>query len=144
MADEFKYHAFISYSHVDASWTQEWLLPQLEGAGLQVCIDFRDFDAGAPSVTEIERAVIESCKTLLVLSPAYISSVWGEFENILAQTLDPAARRRRLLPLCLQTVELPPRLGMLTYLDFRDDARRTFQTGRLIAAIQKDCAALGA
>lgn len=141
MADPSRYHVFISYSHHDAQWVRGTLLGALEAAGLAVCIDFRDFEVGRPSIEEMERGILESCKTVIVLTPAYIDSEWGQFENVLAQTLDPAARRRRVLPLLLQDVPLPPRIGMLTYLDMRDPAQQPRQLQRLIDAIRHDCGA---
>ena len=132
---DFRYDVFISYSHRDASWVQDWLLPQLEAAKARVCIDFRDFEPGAPSITEMERAVLQSRKTLLVLTPNYLDSAWTEFENILAQTLDPAARQRRLLPLLLEPCALPLRISSLTYLDFTRPDRTDFQLKRLLSSL---------
>lgn len=137
-SDSFNYDVFISYSHHNAKWVREWLLPPLEAAGITVCIDFRDFEPGAPSLTEMERAVMQSRKTLLVLTPSYIASDWTEFESILAQTLDPAARKRRLLPLLLEHCELPLRIRMITYLDFTRSDTVNFQLERLIAAIRTE------
>jgi hypothetical protein len=43
---------------------------------------------------------VERCrKTLLILTPDYLESGWGEAENVMVQTLDPASRERRLIPL---------------------------------------------
>jgi hypothetical protein len=86
---------FISYSHRNGDWVRGWLVPQLKNAGLRVCIDHESFAPGAPSLTEMERAVLQSRKTALVLTPEYLQSEWGEFENILAQTHDPAGGGRR-------------------------------------------------
>lgn len=131
-----KYDVFISYSHDDMKKVHGWLLPELEAAGVQVCIDFRDFEPGAPSITEMERAVLQSRKTILVLTPSYLNSEWGEFENIMAQTLDPAARSRRLLPVILKRCKnLPLRLQGLTYLDFTNRAQLNFQFSRLLKAL---------
>jgi len=132
---QFDYDVFISYSHKDEHWVHEWLLPRLKAAGLRTCIDIEDFEVGAPSVTEMERAVIQSAKTLLVLTPEYLASEWTEFENILVQTLDPAAHRRRVLPLLLKDCERPPRIAMLTYADFRAESRREPELERVVAAI---------
>ncbi len=134
----YQYDAFISYSHHDEQWVQGWLLPNLEKAGIKVCIDFRDFEPGAPSLGEMERAVLTSRKTLLVLTPDYIQSQWAEFENLLVQTLDPAARQRRLLPLMVNSCELPLRIRTLTYLDFTRPDRTQFQFDRLVKAIRVD------
>ena len=65
----FRYDVFISYSHQDATWVRQ-LLPRLEGAGLRVCIDTRDFEIGTPSLINMERAVDHSRHVLLVLTPA--------------------------------------------------------------------------
>lgn len=105
---DYPYDVFISYSHADREWVWDVLLPRLEEAGLKVIIDDRDFEPGAPLVTEKERAALQSRKTLLVLSPAYVDSEWAEFVNILVQTLDPAARKRRLIPV----LRVPCRLNL--------------------------------
>jgi len=115
---EYWYDAFISYSHVDTEWVQSELLPQLEKAGLKVCIDSRDFEIGVPSLVNMERAVDNSRHTLIVLTPAWVESQWTEFESLLAGTSDPAGRRRRLIPLMLKPCTLPTRIAMLTYADF--------------------------
>ncbi len=87
---DFRYDVFISYSHRDVEWVRSELLKRLESCGLQVCIDFRDFEVGAPSIFEMERAVLMSRKTLLVLTPAYINSAWTGFEQLVLLNLDPA------------------------------------------------------
>ena len=116
-ASDYRYDAFISYSHADAEWVRGRLLPALEAANLRVCIDFRDFAIGVPSLVNMERAIAESRRTLLVLTQAWVDSEWTEYEELLIQVADPAARRRRLLPLLLQACQPPPRIALLTYAD---------------------------
>jgi hypothetical protein len=130
------YDVFISYSSRDADWVRGWLLPQLEAASLQVCIDYRDFDVGAPSLENMEQAAERSAKTLIVITPNWVESEWTNFEALLTQTQDPAARRRRVVPLMLEKAKLPARLAMLTYADFMDAARREVELERIIAAIK--------
>ena len=132
--EEYRYDVFISYSHKDEVWVRDWLLPELERGGVSVCIDYRDFEPGAPSLTEMERAVLTSHKTLLIVTSNYINSEWTEFETLMAQTLDPAARRRRIIPLMLEKVELPLRLSTLTYLDFYNPKTSREQLERLTHA----------
>lgn len=134
MSDDFIYDAFISYSHRDKDWVRGELLLRLEREGIKVCIDFRDFEPGAPSVLEMERAVKESRKTFLVLTPAYLESEWTEFEGILLQTLDPANRKRRLIPLLKERCELPLRINAFTHVDFTEDGGAPWS--RLIAALK--------
>jgi tetratricopeptide (TPR) repeat protein len=130
------FDVFISYSHLDAGWVRDWLLPHLEAAGLRVCLDERDFAIGAPSIVNMENAVEQSRKTLLVLTPAWVESEWTKFESLLSQTDDPSGVRRRTLPLMLEKCEPPKRLGILTHADFTDPARREAQLARLVNAIR--------
>jgi TIR domain len=135
-ASDAHYDAFISYSHSDTVWVWEWLRPRLEAAGLRICLDKRDFDVGVHSVVNMERAVAHSRHTLLVLTPAWATSEWTAFEELLTQTADPAARRRRLLPLLLQPCESPRRIAMLTHADFTQQEAWDTQIQRVIAAIR--------
>jgi hypothetical protein len=137
-APDTSYDVFISYSHADATWVWDWLRPRLEAAGLRVCLDRRDFDVGVPSLENMERAVDHSRHTLLVLTPAWVASEWTAFEELLTQTEDPAARRRRLLPLLLQPCQPPRRIAMLTYADFIQQGTWEAQLQRVIAAVQGD------
>lgn len=130
----YSYDVFISYSHTDKEWVQGWLLPRLEANGLRVCVDFRDFDIGVPSLVNMERAVEISRHTIVVLTPAWVESEWTEFEELLTQTDDPASRRRRLLPLLLQPCQPPRRISMLTYADFTQQERWESQVLRVVAA----------
>lgn len=139
----FKYDVFISYSHRNKEWVRDWLLPQLKSTGLKVCIDHESFAPGAPLLTEMERAVLQSRKTIAILTPAYIAggSGWTEFENILLQTLDPAAQRRRLIPLLLEQCELPIRLSYLISIDFIRSAGHDEGLDRLVSIIRQRLAA---
>jgi serralysin len=96
---------------------QDTLFPRLQAAGLRV-IDARNFQVGVPTLDNIERAVDASRHTLIVMTQEWLNSTWGEFEGVLAQTSDPAGRRRRLIPLLLEPSRLPSRIAMLTYADF--------------------------
>jgi hypothetical protein len=129
---EYTYDVFISYSHHDEGWVREWLLPRLEGAGLRVCIDFRDFEVGVPSLVNMERAAQRSRRTTLVLTPDWVASEWTNFEALMLQTEDPIGLRRRVLPLMLKDCQLPPRLKIFTYADFRSGANWEAQFQRLL------------
>jgi len=144
MADQtqFDYDVFISYSHADKVWVRGELLKRLEASGLRACIDTRDFRPGAPSVTEMERAVLTSRKTVLVLTPDYVASAWTEFETLMLQTLDPAARQRRIVPLLKAHVELPLRISYLSYVDFSDPQDEALAWTRLLNALDTSTIAL--
>jgi hypothetical protein len=134
---QFTYDVFISYSHKNKDWVCAKLLPCLEGAGLKVLIDYRDFEIGIPSVVNMERAVDCSRHTLLVLTPSWLASEWTDFESLLTGTSDPAARRRRVVPLMLEPCNPPQRIAMLTYADFINPTRRDEEMARLIRALSQ-------
>jgi hypothetical protein len=129
------YDVFISYSHEDRTWVSELLLPRLERAELKVLVDYRDFEIGAPSLVNVERAVDVSRHTLVVLTPAWIASQWAEFESLLTGKVDPAGRRRKLIPVMLKPCELPPRIAMLTCADLTDPDTQGGQMARLLRGL---------
>ena len=131
--NSYKYDVFISYSHQDKKWVRNNLLPKLEKVGIRVCIDYRDFKPGAFIIKEIERSVISSYKTLLIITPDYLASKWTEMENILIFTRDPSLMQRPMIPILLKQCELPPRLRALIYLDFTNPKSRKIPFSRLMA-----------
>jgi hypothetical protein len=114
-----RYDVFISYSHDDANWVRQELLRKLEERGFDVCIDFRSFQTGSFSVEEMQRATEDSKRVLAVLSPKYIESEWRKFENVMAQTMDPAAIQRKIIPVLLKECSTPLRLRILHHRDLR-------------------------
>jgi hypothetical protein len=105
---KFKYDAFI------VEWVQEHLLPPLEHAGLHICIDSRDFEIGTPSLVNMQNAVRQSRKTLLVLTPNWVESEWTEFESLLVHTKDPIGLRKMITPLLVRKCDLPDHLAIFT------------------------------
>jgi non-specific serine/threonine protein kinase len=129
------YDVFISYSHTDQAWVSNWLMPRLEASGVRVCVDFRDFEIGAPSLVNMERAVEQSRKTLLILTPDWVHSEWANFESLLIQTEDPIGLRRRMLPLMLEPCQPPKRVSIFTYADFTEADRWESQLKRIVDAV---------
>jgi hypothetical protein len=112
---------FISYSSRDADWVREVLLPRLESHGFSVTIDFRDFKTGALSVEEMADAVENNRHVIIVLTDHYVKSDWTKFENAMAQTLDPGATERKIIPILRANCRIPLRLRILVYRDLRND-----------------------
>jgi hypothetical protein len=129
------YDVFISYASADRAWVDATLLPALEGAGLRVSIDYRDFEIGVPILNNIERAVEVSRHTLVVLSPQWLTSTWADFESVLVGTRDPAARKRKLIPIVLAACPPPSRIAALTYADFTSPESQRREMPRLIRAL---------
>ena len=134
---EFKYDVFISYSSANKDWVRKDLLSALEKAGLNVCIDFRDFQIGKPAIKNMRDSVIGSKHTLLILTEPYLESGWTEFENMLSQTLDPANRMGRIVPMLKERCKLPLEIGYLTYVNFYDPDDWNIAWKQLFTALGK-------
>lgn len=138
-ADGFIYDAFISYRHQDPdkTWTRRTLLPRLQGSGIRVCIDYREFRPGALLLLEMERAIEQSRYTLAVLSPSYLKSNFVELENVMAQHLGLELSQRRLISIMREFSK--PRLGMRAHmwLDFTDEDELDINIARLVYELQQ-------
>ncbi|HKZ85560.1 MAG TPA: TIR domain-containing protein [Anaerolineae bacterium] len=130
------YDVFISYSPKDQAWVRDWLLPRLEKAGFGVAVDFRDFVVGMPRIENIERAIENSRRTIVVLTPDWLDSEWNAFEALLLRTTDPAARRRKLMPVLLKPCELPQAIASLEAADFAAERHWERQCQRLIRDVE--------
>jgi tetratricopeptide (TPR) repeat protein/MinD-like ATPase involved in chromosome partitioning or flagellar assembly len=132
------FDVFVSYSHADHEWIRNWLVPRLREAGLRVCVDYEAFNVGVPTIVNIEQAVEQSRKTVLVLSPHWTESDWANFESLLVQTADPAERLRRMLPLMLEECTPLRGISVTKYVDFTDPARRGETLTNLVNALREE------
>lgn len=83
----FAYHAFISYSHFDADWVREQLMPCLESSKppYNLCIHERDFMPGKWIIDNIIENIESSRKVIFVLSRHFVNSEWCNYELYFAQ-----------------------------------------------------------
>ncbi|KAK7157841.1 hypothetical protein R3I93_009128 [Phoxinus phoxinus] len=84
---DYTFHAFISYSHSDAEWVRDQLLPCLENAKppYRLCIHERDFVPGKWIIDNIIENIESSRKVIFVLSRSFVNSVWCNYELYFAQ-----------------------------------------------------------
>jgi len=128
---------FISYCTNDEAWVRGELLPRIEQAGLKAFIAFRDFTRGKPGIKDMALGVEKCPKTLLVLTPDYIDSEWCDLEVLMGQTLSPANRDLRLIPLVKTPCEKPLYVRALTHIDFTDGADHNLAWRQLLTALGK-------
>ena len=130
--DDYRYDVFISHSTTDEEWVTTWLVPRLKEAGFRVAAPYPDFVVGMPKVTNIERTIKASRRTVAVITPDWLRSDWNALEDVLVRTLDPAARKRKLIPILLKTCDdLPTSLTQLDVIDLRAERRWTEEVKRL-------------
>jgi hypothetical protein len=114
-----RYDAFVSYRHGEEDERfSRWLVEELEQAGYRLAIDGRDFAANENFLSEMERCIRESRFTLAVVSDRYLRSGNCEEEAVIAKVLDMGERRRRLVPLVLERVEMPAWIYGIVGIDF--------------------------
>lgn len=132
------YDVFVSCSKAaeDRAWVDTSLVPLLEQAALRVFMLDRNEDAGMPTIMAIEQAVAQSRHTIAVLTPAWLASEWNAFEDMLVRTMDPAARRRKLIPVLLKQCDLPQHIAALQTIDLTVERNRQRQSVRLINSLR--------
>ncbi|XP_049808990.1 toll-like receptor 2 [Schistocerca nitens] len=83
----FKYDAFVSYSASDREWVLYRLLPGLERAPerFRLCLHERDFAPGTFITINIVSSMQASRRMIVVLSEAFVSSQWCQWELDMAK-----------------------------------------------------------
>ncbi len=119
MAEDSTPDFFISYNRADRTWA-EWIAWQLEAAGYHVIIQAWDFRPGSNFVLDMQRAASRALRTLAVLSPDYVTSLFTQPEWAAAFVQDPTGHHGTLLPVRVRPCELTGLLTALVYLDLVD------------------------
>ncbi|MBW4502995.1 MAG: TIR domain-containing protein [Scytonema hyalinum WJT4-NPBG1] len=130
-----EYDLFISYADADRPWVEGYLLDALTQAGVRHLSETA-FRLGSPRIQEFQRAVQQSQRTLLVLSPAYLADSFNQFVDLLGQTYGEETQTWPVIPLVLQPVQLPPRLAMLVQLRAVTAEEQTTAITRLCADLK--------
>jgi hypothetical protein len=131
----YEYDVFVSYADADAEWVEGYLLDALEIAGVRYHSE-EAFRLGVPRVLEFERAIENSKRTLLVITPSYLGENFTQFVDALVQNYGMETATWPVIPLILHPAQLPPRLAMLGKpLDATD-------SGQWEAVIERLCADL--
>lgn len=107
---------FISYNRYDLQWA-EWIASVLEEAKYSTFIQAWDFIPGTNFVSEMHRASIECSKTISLLSPEYLASLFTLSEWAVAFSSDPDGTKRKLIPVRVRACEPPGLLKTLVYCD---------------------------
>jgi len=107
---------FVSYTQADRAWA-EWIAWQLEQDGYQVLIQAWDMVAGVNWVHLMQEGIRGAGRTIAVLSPAYLESVFGTAEWEAAWRDDPLGEQRKLLVFRVGECDRPGLLGGVVSVD---------------------------
>lgn len=126
---------FISYSPEDIDWAEDELRPRLEKSGVKV-ITSENLTTGATKSLNLEQVIADTRRTIVVLSPEWVANSWNGFEADMLVHLDPAAIKRKLLPVLLRKTEIPPRIARLTIRELTDKKRYESRLAQLIRDVE--------
>jgi hypothetical protein len=111
---------FISYTSADQVWA-EWIGYILEEEGFSVIIQAWDFRPGSNFVLEMQRAASGAARTIMVLSPDYLSSQFASPEWAAAFASDPRGLERRLIPVVVRKCHTPGLLNSIVHISLVDE-----------------------
>jgi len=131
-----QYDLFISYADADSDWVEGYLIDCLKQAGVRYHSEAA-FALGTVRLLEFERAIEQSDRMLLVLSPAYLADGFNQFIDLLAQFYGFDSETWPVIPLVLQPVKLPPRLKSLKKLDATNPTEWEEATRHLCANLKR-------
>jgi tetratricopeptide (TPR) repeat protein len=107
---------FVSYTQPDRAWA-EWIAWQLEASGYSTVLQAWDFVPGSDWAHEMQVATATAQRTIAVLSPAYLDSMYGAAEWQSAFADDPTGETGRLVPVRVEQVQPPGLLRTRVYVD---------------------------
>ncbi|HYH07983.1 MAG TPA: toll/interleukin-1 receptor domain-containing protein [Thermoanaerobaculia bacterium] len=134
---EYPHDVFVSYSHKDKAWVSGVLVKALRDGGLRVLVDEDGFAAGNSSITNMTDGVLQSRRTVAVLTQNWVDSEWSQFEGMLSVQQDPTGARGRLIPILREKCNAPPWLSLRTYVDCVNDATISDQMAKLVRSLAR-------
>ncbi|XP_058803621.1 protein toll-like [Phymastichus coffea] len=125
-----QYDAFVSFSHKDEDFVEKEIVAKLEHGPrpYKLCLHYRDWLAGEWIPVQISNSVERSRRTIVVLSPNFLESVWGKMEFRAAHTQALKEGRARVIIILYGEVEnledldpeLKAYLSLNTYIKWGD------------------------
>ncbi len=108
---------FISYTAADVRWAKwiAWVLEEKQK--YTTVLQAWDFVPGSNFVLEMQRATASASRTIAVLSPDYLRSVYAQPEWAAAFAQDPEGIKRKLIPVMVIDCTLDGLLKTLVYIN---------------------------
>ncbi|XP_048757831.2 uncharacterized protein LOC125668095 isoform X2 [Ostrea edulis] len=132
--DDKVWDAFVSYKSAgaDEDFVMNKLQPVLEDQlGFRLCLHYRDFVIGAAIFENIIEAINNSRRTILVLSPRFLSSEWTRYEYQVALQ-EMLKKKHRIIPIILEDISavenvdetLKQILSSITYIKWPESEKK--------------------
>ncbi|CAH1263390.1 TLR1 [Branchiostoma lanceolatum] len=139
-SQEFQYDFLVLHSSTDTDWVNYALVPALEvDWGFKGCVADRDFVPGKSVFDDIIYSIENSYKTLLILTPNFVTSEWCKYETEQALMESLKSKTGRVIPIMLHECDVPVsvRTITITYLDVSRDAISSCDWMKLKKALEK-------
>ena len=130
-----RWNFFVSYTQADRAWA-EWIAWILEEDGHRVLVQAWDFVPGSNWTQRMQDGTRDAARTIAVLSPDYLESVYGSAEWQAAWRDDPDGSRRKLLIIRVEDCDRPGLLGGVVGVDLFGIAEAAAKT-RLLRMISQ-------
>ncbi len=122
---------FISYNHRDREWA-EWITWELEHAGYICMIQEWDFVPGANFIAQMHYGLLRCRRVVAIVSANYLTSAFVTAEWAAAYADDPDGKRRKLLPIRVEDIQVSGLLRAIVYVDLvgidEESARKAILT----------------
>jgi len=112
---------FISYSHDDFKWVNDFLIPMIESWQLEFAIDRMNFLPGRPLLSTIVEHIDTSLHVFFVCTKSFLASKYCQEELEQARSQDPASLERKAIPIVLDRNAVPRLLKYTIWCDLSED-----------------------
>jgi len=109
---------FVSHSAKDSGFVKQ-LATDLKDAGIAVWFDQWEIKVGDSIIEKINEGISSSDYLIVVLSKSSTTSKWVREELSAAKTIEIDKRGVFILPVLLETCDIPPMIASKRYADFR-------------------------
>ncbi|HYD60503.1 MAG TPA: TIR domain-containing protein [Noviherbaspirillum sp.] len=115
----YRYDIYLSHASKDNVAARRIAL-ELQHAGFRVWFDEWMLHIGHDCYSEMDQAIADSQSMMLLMSPAFFASAWTRMERYAAAFRDPGNLTRPLLPVLIETCDVPVSLARLKYHDMTE------------------------
>ena len=118
---------FLSHNHKDKPFVRK-LAERLNAHGIRTWVDEAEIRVGDSLITKIETAIKDFTYLGVILSPNSVTSQWVRREVNIALTQEINGTQVKVLPLLIESCEIPGFLSDKFYADFTKDFEDGFET----------------
>jgi hypothetical protein len=138
----FRYDAYISFAdkEPDSSYVWDTLVPRLEQEGIRLAVSGDVQKPGVDRVVGSARAVEQSRRTVVVLSPNFLADHLADFEGVVATTIGMDQGKYRLIPVMIADIDesrMPMHYRTLVGVNLKAARRADREFRRLVEALKE-------